>query len=509
MLDATLLLRLYAKYRTAKLASQVPGTTQKNELLALIRKASDTKFGRDHAFREIGTVEEYQKRVPLRYYEAFWNEYWKDAFPHFKGTTWPDEIHYIPVSSGTSSGATKWIPCSNEMIASNTKASLDLLIHHLNARPDSKIFGGKNFILGGSTDLVERAPGIFSGDLSGIAVKTLPWWARMRYFPPQEIALLKDWEHKIDILARRSVKEDIRNLSGVPNWILILIEKLRTLNPEAEGLIKDFYPDLELLIHGGVNFRPYLKKFEELLDGSKAELREVYPASEGFIAVADRWYGEGLRLVLDHGIFFEFVPVEELSSPSPTRHWVETIEPDLNYAIVLTTCAGLWSYVLGDTVKFIDTQTPRLLITGRTSYYISAFGEHLIGEEIEDAVAMAANQAVLAVTDYSMGAIYPTDSDPLGGHLFVVEFADELPSASALSIFSEALDKHLSFRNEDYDAHRQNNFGFKAPLVVPASPGMFASWMKSRGKLGGQNKVPRIILKDELLTDLKQFNETW
>ena len=180
-----------------------------------------------------------------------------------------------------------------------------------------------------------------------------------------------------------SLKEDIRNLSGVPNWLLILFDKLRELNPKSEGLVRNLYPNLEMLVHGGVNFQPYHKRFLEIIEGSKAELREVYPASEGFIAVADRGFGDGLRMVLDSGIFFEFVPVGELQSKSPTRHWIKTIVPDTASAEILTTCAGLWSYILGDTVKLVETKVPRLLITGRTAYYISAFDEQLIGEEYE------------------------------------------------------------------------------------------------------------------------------
>ena len=505
MINATPILKAYAKMRLAKLNSMDPATTQQEQLLRLLRRANNTVFGSRFSFSTISSVEDYQRIIPLRTYENFWEEFWKESFPHFEGVTWPGKVKYIPVSSGTSSGTTKWIPYTSEMASSNTKAGLDLLVYHLHNRPQSKIFGGKSFILGGSTDLVERAPGIYSGDLSGIAVKTLPWWAKMRYYPPADIALIKDWEEKIGVLTKGSLQEDIRTLSGVPNWLLILFERLKALRPESGGLARNLYPNLEMLVHGGVSFAPYLSQFQEILEGSKAELREVYPASEGFIGVADRGYGDGLRLNLDHGIFFEFVPVDELGSKKPTRHWIKNVQPDINYAVVLTTCAGLWSYMIGDTVKFVDTKTPRVLITGRTSYYISAFGEHLIGEEIEEAVSTAAQYAKLTVTDYSMGAIYPKSSSELGGHIFIVEFSPSMPSTESLKEFETKLDRHLCLRNEDFDAHRQKNFGFNAPIVIAARPGMFAAWMKSRGKLGGQNKVPRIILKDELLESLKKF----
>jgi hypothetical protein len=358
-------------------------------------------------------------------------------------------------------------------------------------------------MLGGSTDLVKEADGVWSGDLSGIAVKRLPWWAKGFAFPPLDIALLTDWEEKLNRLAELSVKTDIRVLTGTPSWLLILFDKL-SANAGRKVTARDAYPNLDLLIHGGVNFKPYRARFEEFLaDG--AELREVYPASEGFIALQDETPADGLRLLLDNGIFFEFVPLEELDSSNPTRHWIETVEPGVNYAIVLTTCSGVWSYVIGDTVRFVSTNPPRILITGRTSYSMSAFGEHLIGEEVEDAVAAAAQSIGAAVTDFSMGAVFPKAPGDLGGHLYVVEFA-QTPPPAAVAQFASVIDETLKRRNDDYRAHRAEGFGMKAPEVRPVPPGSFAAWMKSRGRLGGQNKVPRIINDQDLFATLRDFN---
>ena len=360
-------------------------------------------------------------------------------------------------------------------------------------------------MLGGSTDLTNAAPGIHFGDLSGISVKELPWWAKMRYFPPADLALLKNWEEKIDTLAELSLQEDIRMISGVPAWMLIFFDKLNSICPEAQGKIGQIYENLEMVVHGGVNFAPYVDRFRDLLAESHAELREVYPASEGFIAVGDRGYGDGLRMNLDHGIFFEFVPLEELESPQPTRHWIENVQPDVNYAIILTTCAGLWSYVIGDTVRFVDTKTPRVLVTGRTSYYLSAFGEHLIAEEIEDGIATAAQETHTEVSDFTVGPVFPEGPGDLGGHIYVVEFAHALPTEDTLIRFQTALDAKLCKRNEDYEAHRSQGFGLKAPRIVPVAPGFFAEWMRRRGKLGGQNKVPRIITNLETLKEVVDF----
>lgn len=505
MFDATPLLRLYARWRNQQLASLKPAQTQRGQLLQLVRTAVSTTFGKMYDFSSISSVEEYQKRVPLRRYENFWNEFWKEQFPVLDNCTWPGKIPYFPVSSGTSSGTTKYIPCSHEMLRSNTKAGLDLLIHHVTNRPQSRLMGGKSFMLGGSTDLTSPAPGIFFGDLSGISVKTLPWWARARYFPPAELALIKNWEEKVDTLAKLSLNEDIRMISGVPAWMLIFFDKLSSLRPEAQGKLAHIYRNLEMIVHGGVNFTPYVNRFREILEGSSAELREVYPASEGFIATADRGFGEGLRMNLDHGIFFEFVPLEELDSAQPTRHWIENVQPDVNYAVVLTTCAGLWSYVIGDTVRFVDTKTPRLLVTGRTSYYLSAFGEHLIGEEIEDGISTAARETQTEVSDFTVGPVFPQQSGELGGHVYIVEFTHTPPTGEALSRFSAILDKRLCVRNEDYEAHRSEGFGLKPPHVIAVGPGFFAAWMKSRGKLGGQNKVPRITTNQDMLKEVVEL----
>jgi hypothetical protein len=365
--------------------------------------------------------------------------------------------------------------------------------------------GGKSFMLGGSTDLTNAAPGISFGDLSGISVKELPWWAKMRYFPPADLALLKNWEEKIDTLAELSLKEDIRMISGVPAWMLIFFDKLNSIRPEAQGKIGQIYENLEMVVHGGVNFAPYVDRFRDLLAESHAELREVYPASEGFIAVGDRGYGDGLRMNLDHGIFFEFVPLEELDSPQPTRHWIENVQPDVNYAIILTTCAGLWSYVIGDTVRLVDTKTPRVLVTGRTSYYLSAFGEHLIAEEIEDGIATAAHETHTEISDFTVGPVFPQGPGDLGGHIYVVEFAHALPTGDTLTHFQTVLDVKLCKRNEDYEAHRSQGFGLKAPQIVAVAPGFFAEWMRRRGKLGGQNKVPRIITNLDMLKEVVDF----
>lgn len=504
MIDPTPLLRPYARWRRAALARRDVAAEQQRTLSRLLARAAGTRFGQDHGFARIRTLSEFQSAVPLRRYEGFWREYWQPDFPRLVDCTWPGGITYFAASSGTSTGATKFIPVSGEMLRSNRRAGLDVIVHHLASRPLSRVAAGPSLLLGGSTELVERAPGVYSGDLSGIAAATAPPWVRPFAFPPPDIARLSDWTDKMARLADAALRADLHSISGTPSWLLLLFDELARRQPRRAPRLAEFFPNLELLVHGGVNFAPYRRRFAEWLAGSHAELREVYPASEGFVAVADRGKGEGLRVIADHGILFEFVPVGEIDAAAPTRHWLGTIETGVEYAIILSTCAGLWAYVLGDTVRFVATDPPRLLVTGRLSYTLSAFGEHLTGEEIEAAVATAAEQIGAGVRDFAVGARYPERAGELGGHLFVVEFERPV-SAAERERFAAALDADLGTRNLDYRDHRAGGFGLRPPEIVVLRAGGFAEWMRRRGRLGAQNKVPRVVADPDLFADLRGF----
>ncbi len=451
MFDLTSVLRAYARFRLSQLGREDPIRSQRQQLRRLLRRGAKTQFGREHGFAAIRSVADFQRAVPLRRYDGFWDDYWSRPYPVLDNVTWPGIMPYFANSSGTSSGVTKHIPVSAAMVRANRRAALDLLVHHIANRPGSRVLGGKNFLLGGSAALTVVAPEVMAGDLSGIAASRLPWWAKGFYFPSGADAQIADWEEKSRTLARRALKEDIRSLSGTPSWLLLFFDEMMRAAPERQGRLAAYWPALELLVHGGVSFEPYRARFAALLEGSHAETREVYPASEGFIAVQDRTPREGLRLITDNGLFFEFVPVEELDSPEPTRHWLQTAQTGVNYALVLTSCAGLWSYVLGDTVRLSETVPPRLFVTGRTSYGLSAFGEHLIGEEIDAAVTAAANTAGIAVTDFMVGPVFPS-SGP-GYHLYLIEGAAGVRPEKA-ALFAETIDATLSARNVDYAEHR-------------------------------------------------------
>jgi hypothetical protein len=504
MIDATPLLRAYARFRLGQLAREDAPAMQRAMLRKLLARAAATAFGRRHGFAAIRSVEEFQARVPLTDYDAFWRDHMAAAFPVLRDVSWPGLMPYFALTSGTTTGRSKYIPCSHAMVRANNRAGIDILVHHLANRPDSRVLAGPTFMLGGSTGLTEEAPGVRSGDLSGIAAAEVPRWARPLVFPPKTLALIADWEEKIARVAEASLRLDIRAISGTPSWLLLFFERLRALHPDRPPCAASYYPHLELVIHGGVNFAPYRQRFAAFLAGSPAETREVYAASEGFVAIADRGDGEGMRLLLDNGLFMEFVPVEELHSQRPTRHWIATAEPGVDYALVLTTCAGLFAFALGDVVRLVSRMPPRIVITGRTSTMLSAFGEHLIGAEIDQAVGEAASAIAATVTEFAVGPVFPVGTAAKGCHLFLVEFGEPLPDPRRLELFAHALDDRLSALNDDYRVHRAGDFGLDAPEVRAVKPGAFAKWMKARGRLGGQHKAPRVVTNPEALAALAQ-----
>jgi hypothetical protein len=396
----------YAHKRAAQLDRIDAARVQERILLRLVEFAKHTRFGREHGFPHIRTVADFQERVPLRDYEAFWEAYWRGPFPYIAGATWPEEISYFGLSSGTTAGSTKYLPLSRRLLKSNTKAALTTLAWFLDAHPGTPLLAGRLFFLGGSTDLVDLSAGVppltpdpspqggegrkrgrvLGGDLSAVAAIEAPAWMRPYSFPPVELALVKDWEQKMTTLATTAAGLNITMLSGVPSWMLVLFERLRQVTGKER--IADVWPGLRLIIHGGTKFDPYRELFREQV-GTAVHFTEVYPASEAYIAAQDHRHG-CLRLIPDHDVFFEFVPVEDLDSPRPARHTLAEVELGVNYAVVLSNCAGLWGYLLGDTVIFERRSPPLLRFSGRTKYFLSAFGEHLISEEVERAVAEAA-----------------------------------------------------------------------------------------------------------------------
>jgi hypothetical protein len=487
---------LHSRLRKSAVESLDSVRTQERGLRSLIREAKNTQFGRDHGFNAIRSVADFQTAVPLRTYESLWNDYLRHHYPVLDNLTWPGRIPFLALTSGTTQGATKYIPVSHEMVASNRKAAQTMVAFHMAGRPDSRLFHGRLFFLGGTASLEEPAPGVRQGDLSGIAALELSSFLRPYTFPPLELALESDWDKKLQIFAERGIREPITLVSGVPSWLLMLFQRI--LEQTGKTTIGEVWPELEMVVHGGVKFDPYEQPFRAILGRDDIRLQETYPASEGFIAFGDPATGH-LRLIVDHGLFYEFVPVPDLDRPNPTRHWLGNVQLGVNYAIVVSTCAGMWAHLIGDTVRFESLSPPLLRFTGRTRYTLSAFGEHLISEEVEAAMTTAASGCGASVRDWHVGPVF---DGMLGHHQYVVEFIDRPDDADR---FRRLLDDDLSRRNADYLAHRAGEVCLPLPALIAAGPGGFEAWMRSRGKLGGQNKVPRMDATGSLTRELVGF----
>jgi hypothetical protein len=480
--------RRYAQRRCHYLDNHWAVSLQEKRLLTLVNRASATAFGMQHEFGRIHSIKDFQNRVPLRTYEDFWNDWWRAHYPILDNVTWPGRIPYFALSSGTTSGSTKYIPVSNEMLASNRKAALTSLAWFRRQYPGHELFTGRMFFLGGSTDLTRLLEGHNypqAGDLSGIAAREVPTVLRAYAFPPLDIALIPDWDRKLALLAEKSSQLPITLVSGVPSWLLVLFEKM--LEVTGKKTLAEVWPTLRLVVHGGTKFDPYRQRFRRIIGSSVVQFQETYPASEGFIAAEDPRH-QLLRLIPDHGIFFEFVPVEELEKDNPTSHTLGEVELGVQYAVVLTTCAGLWRYVIGDTVSFERRDPPLLRFTGRTKYYLSAFGEHLISEEVERAITEAADATDAEVLDFHIGPVFPPAGERAGHHRVFVEFAHR----PDVGLFASKLDESLSRINEDYRAHRAGDLTMRGPEVVAVERGFFAAWLRRKGKMGGQHKVPRM-----------------
>ncbi len=373
----------------------------------------------------------------------------------------------------------------------------DARLAHSADRPASQLFYGRICILGGSTNLEPVAPGVLQGDLSGIAAVEVPRLLRPYAFPPLELALESDWDRKISRLVEAAVAEPITLLSGVPSWLIEFLE--RVLVHTGKSRIVDVWPQLELIVHGGVSFDPYRQSFRSLVGSADVLFQEVYPSSEAFIAYGDPATGL-LRLAFDHGIFYEFIPVDDLDSPHPRRHWLGTAVPGVNYAIVVSTCAGMWAHLIGDTIRFQSLSPPLLTFTGRTGNWLSAFGEHLINEEVEEAIAHCLRVTGAVLREWHIGPVFR--SGGMGHHVLVVEFDAEPHDPPR---FRDEFDAQLSRRNADYHAHRTGGAGLPPPAMIIARRGGFEGWMRSRGKLGGQNKVPRMDSTGTVTGELIQF----
>lgn len=476
VLDAAVAMRRRRLERVARDAARV----QEAALLAAVARARDTEFGLAHGFASVRSVADYQARVPVRDYAAF-RPLWERALRGARDVTWPGRVRCWVKTSGTTAGD-KVIPVTPEALRSHRRGGWDALLFAAERIGGARLLGGPMLFLGGSTHLTPIGEGAQAGDLSGVVIRDLPRGIRGRYSPGADIAAIPDWATRIEAIAARVARQDLRLLSGMPSWTLVLFERVARIAD-----LRTCWPNLGVFVHGGVSFGPYRAVFDELI-GRRLHTLEVYPASEGFVALETE-AGGGLTLMGDYGVFYEFVPVEDLDLEQPRRHTVADVELDRSYAIVLTTPAGLWSYLLGDTVRFTARDPLRLVITGRTRHFVNAFGENVIVEEVERAMLGACARTYAEVAEFTVAPRFPEPGAPRGGHDWLVEF--RVPPTDPAG-FARALDETLVALNTDYRTKRTGDVGMVAPRVLELPPGTFHRWLAAANKLGDQHKVPRV-----------------
>ncbi|MCX7020998.1 MAG: GH3 auxin-responsive promoter family protein [bacterium] len=475
-----------------------PWRFQEQAFRRILSAASVTAFGRDRGLTAGMTLAEFRRRVPPAPYEAF-DPYIGRMLAGERSVLWPGLVREFSLTSGTTAArGNKYIPFTQGLWLSNQTAARDSLFFHVRRRGgDFGVFMGKMLFLGGTTTLNRERPGVYSGDLSALTIRRLPLLYRRYYLPGYRVGAIPDWEEKIDRIARMVRGVNLTFISGIPSWVLVLLDKIRADHGRPEATLKEIFPDFRFLVSGGVNVHPYLDLFRRTV-GPEVDFAETYPASEAFLAVQDGAMGDGMLLETDSGVFYEFVPAGRIDDDDPPRLALPEVQVGVNYAILLTTPGGLYSYILGDTVRFVSTDPPRLVVTGRTKHFLSAFGEHLIVEEAEEAVRTACERTGAQVRDFTAAPVFPGKSGELPRHEWLIEF--ETPPAD-LPAFERILDERLGELNADYAVHRRDDASLLPPRVTVLRPGSFYAFMKARGKLGGQNKVPR-LKNDRELADM-------
>lgn len=489
------------------------GRIQRGTLRNLLGRAAGTEFGRRHAFGRLAglpahdLIDAYRAAVPLADYEAFRPLMQRMRESAEPDVTWPGLVVDWAQTSGTTGGE-KYIPVSREMMRSNYRAALDIFAHAMRfGVSPARLTSGRLLFLGGSTTLSIGKAGIRTGDLSGLVTPLIRWPLSEVYSPGPDIALMSHWPSKIDAMARLTMSQDIRMVSGMASWSLVLFQKVLDIAREEKPWVRslrDVWPNLELFVHGGVKYAPFDPRIREAWSGDPAidlpHRLEVYPASEGFIAMQDTAGDPGLRLHTDLDIFHEFVPLEEIDLPNARAFMCDEVERGQRYVVAMTTCAGLWRYIIGDVVEF-DTippdGPPRLRIVGRHRHFINAFGENLIVEDIERAVIAARDASGLRPGEFTAAPVYPS-GDRRGGLELAIEF-DSPPSASAIAAFAEAFDEALRAGCVDYGTKRTGDLGMAPPTVTILPTGSVHRWMESKGKLGGQHKAPRCANHREVI----------
>ncbi len=491
----------FIKKRVDQMAEVIenPSATQMDVFQYLIAKSSTTEWGRKYDYASIQDYNEYRKRVPISTYEEL-KPYLDKVREGQDDILWPGRINWFAKSSGTTAGKSKFIPVSEESINDcHFKSGKDLLALYCNYFENKEVFGGKTLVLGGSHELNEFDQNIIQGDLSAIIIENLPFWVQKRRSPSKTVALMGEWEEKLNRMAEESIHEDIRSISGIPSWTSVLIRKV--LDITGASNLKEVWPNLELYMHGGVNFAPYIEEFKKYMP-SDIQYLETYNASEGFFGIQDRPDRNDLLLLLDYGIFYEFIPTSEYKKGFRNAIPLEEVELGVEYVMIISTNSGLWRYLIGDTVIFTTDQPYRIKVTGRTKQYINVFGEELIVQNAEQALMEVCQDTHAIVREFTAAPHVFVDG-ACGRHQWLVEF-EKMPVDKLQ--FSTLLDQKLQQLNSDYEAKRYKSLVLLELDLTYAKPNLFYDWLKSKGKLGGQNKVPRLVNDRSYIEELLALN---
>jgi hypothetical protein len=490
---------LKKRFHQIDLFLKYPHEVQNELLMTLLTISKDTEIGKIYDFKSIRNYREFSQRVPVSTYEDYQNLIERSR----KGEHnifWSKPIKWFAKSSGTTGAKSKFIPVSsNSLEDCHYAASKDLLCMYLNNNEGSTLFNGKNLRLGGSKELYEENGTIF-GDLSAILIHNMPFWAEFSSTPSNKVSLMSDWEYKMQAIVNETMNENVTSLAGVPSWMLVLLNNV--LETSGNKTILDAWPNLEVYFHGGVSFLPYVDQFKSIIPSKSVKYYEIYNASEGFFAIQDRNDSDELLLMLDYGIFYEFIPMNVYGRATEKVIPLSEVEVGKNYAIIVTTNAGLWRYKIGDTVTFTSTSPYRIKVTGRTKHFINVFGEELIIENTDKAIKIATQKTQTEIVDYTAAPIF-MEGKSKGAHEWIIEF--KTPPKD-LQYFVELLDNSLKALNSDYEAKRYNNITLNIPKVHVAQKGLFHKWMKKNNKLGGQHKVPRLSNYRQFLEKLLEMN---
>jgi len=490
---------LKKRFHQIELFLKYPNEVQEELLFSLLDKAKDTEIGKEYDFASIKSYSTFAERVPVRNYEKY-QDIIERSRQGEQNIFWPSPIKWFAKSSGTTNAKSKFIPVSPESLENcHYAASKDLLCMYLNNNEGSQLFTGKGLRLGGSKELYKENGTVF-GDLSAILIDNMPFWAEFSSTPSSKVSLMSEWETKMEAIVDETINENVTSLAGVPSWMLVLLNNV--LESTGKNNVFDIWPNLEVYFHGGVSFTPYKQQYKNILPNKSFRYYEIYNASEGFFAIQDRNNSSELLLMLDYGIFYEFIPMNNHGTPNEKVIRLSEVEQGKNYAVLITTNAGLWRYKIGDTVRFTSINPYRIKVSGRTRHHINVFGEELIIENAENALKKVCKKTKSEIIDYTAAPIF-MEGKKKGGHEWLIEF--KTPPKD-INYFNELFDNALKALNSDYEAKRYNNITLNKPTINIAREQLFYDWLKQNNKLGGQHKVPRLSNSRQYIDELLKLN---